>query len=227
MTEIAQTAAPGITTPHAAAPDKDGAAAATAASDFKTFLTLLTTQLKNQDPMAPLDSTQFVEQLASFSAVEQQIETNTLLRKLVGDATGGDPNAAAHWIGREIEAPLEAAPFAGAPLRFRIAPEASSEVVVRDAQGKAVHREKVQPGAAEFVWSGAGQDGLPAAPGLYSVRVETPRPDGAPISVPAHAVAEVVEARLVDGEWRLVLDSGATVAIEKVAGVRAKANAAA
>ena len=53
--------------------------AAAAAADFETFLSLLTTQLRNQDPLKPLDSTEFVAQLASFSAVEQQINTNAKL----------------------------------------------------------------------------------------------------------------------------------------------------
>jgi flagellar basal-body rod modification protein FlgD len=52
-------------------------------ADFQTFLTLLTTQLKNQNPLEPLDSTQFVAQLASFSSVEQQVKTNDRLADIL------------------------------------------------------------------------------------------------------------------------------------------------
>lgn len=52
------------------------------AEEFETFLTLLTAQIKNQDPLAPLDSTQFVEQLATFSALELQVETNQKLDQI-------------------------------------------------------------------------------------------------------------------------------------------------
>ena len=52
-------------------------------SNFSTFLTLLTTQLKNQDPTAPMDSNQFTQQLVQFSQVEQQIDTNTNLKTLI------------------------------------------------------------------------------------------------------------------------------------------------
>jgi len=52
-------------------------------SEFNQFLELLTTQVQNQDPFQPLDSTQFVEQLATFSALEQQVQSNDLLKKIL------------------------------------------------------------------------------------------------------------------------------------------------
>ena len=54
------------------------------AEEFNTFLTLLTAQIKNQDPLAPLDSTQFVEQLATFSSLELQAKGNQTLEEIVG-----------------------------------------------------------------------------------------------------------------------------------------------
>ena len=59
-------------------------------SNFDTFLTLLTTQLKNQDPTAPMDSNQFTQQLVEFSQVEQQINTNTNLKTLI--TQGAEPD---------------------------------------------------------------------------------------------------------------------------------------
>jgi flagellar basal-body rod modification protein FlgD len=59
-----------------------GQARSAFSEDFDTFLTLLTAQVENQDPLAPLDSTQFVEQLATFSALEQQVTTNDHLEKI-------------------------------------------------------------------------------------------------------------------------------------------------
>lgn len=55
--------------------------------DYESFLKLLIAQLKNQDPTKPMDSTQFVSQLASFSAVEQQVATNTRLDQLLASAS--------------------------------------------------------------------------------------------------------------------------------------------
>jgi flagellar hook assembly protein FlgD len=54
----------------------------TTGADFSTFLTLLTAQIKNQDPLAPLDSTQFVEQLATFSNLELQAKGNQSLERI-------------------------------------------------------------------------------------------------------------------------------------------------
>ncbi|GMG83637.1 hypothetical protein LNKW23_28500 [Paralimibaculum aggregatum] len=75
--------------------------AATASADFTSFLNLLTAQLRNQDPLQPLDSTQFVAQLASFSTVEQLIGTNRRLDEITDQ---GDAQAAAvyaGWIGQQ------------------------------------------------------------------------------------------------------------------------------
>ncbi|MEO1532985.1 MAG: flagellar hook capping FlgD N-terminal domain-containing protein, partial [Pseudomonadota bacterium] len=76
----------------------------TAASDFESFLTLLTAQLQNQDPLQPIDSTEFVAQLASFSTVEQLIGTNERLDALTQDVAAGDLAALAGWIGQEASA---------------------------------------------------------------------------------------------------------------------------
>jgi len=59
------------------------------AENFDTFLSLLTTQLKNQDPLSPLDSNQFTQQIVQMTGVEQQLQTNDLLKKLVGNTASG------------------------------------------------------------------------------------------------------------------------------------------
>src|SRR5262245_48791469 len=72
--------------------------------DFNNFLTLLTTQLKNQDPLSPMDSTEFTQQLVAFTGVEQQINTNTKLDQLIKLDKAGLMTSAASYIGTEIEA---------------------------------------------------------------------------------------------------------------------------
>ena len=71
-------------------------------NDFETFLTLLTAQMRNQDPLKPMDSTAFVAQLASFSTVEQQIETNAKLDKILDTFNASPSTQLAEWIGKEI-----------------------------------------------------------------------------------------------------------------------------
>ncbi len=76
---------------------------ASLASNSQTFLTLLTTQLKNQDPLSPLDTNQFTSQLTQMSGVEQQLLGNQLLQTLVTQQTG--VGAAANLIGATVTAP--------------------------------------------------------------------------------------------------------------------------
>src|SRR6478736_8350029 len=71
-------------------------------SNFSTFLTLLTTQLKNQDPTSPMDSNAFTQQLVMYSQVEQQIDTNTNLKTLIGQNTTNAGAMAAAYLGKKV-----------------------------------------------------------------------------------------------------------------------------
>src|ERR1700749_3681363 len=73
--------------------------------NFSTFLTLLTTQLKNQDPTAPMDSNQFTQQLVEYSQVEQQIDTNTNLQTLISQGTSQNASYATSYLGKTVTVP--------------------------------------------------------------------------------------------------------------------------
>ncbi|MBI1366971.1 MAG: hypothetical protein GC153_13570 [Alphaproteobacteria bacterium] len=200
------------------------AKAAAAASNFESFLQLLTAQLRNQDPLSPLDSTQFVQQLASFSSVEQQIETNKLLRQIVGGDTQSTLDGATQWIGKEVEAPVSDVQFAGQPMRFRINPSdkgTASEVIVKDAGGNIVYSESLTPGQTEFTWDGSLLSGGTAANGGYTIDAQYTQGGAVTDTEPMTAVAHVTEARLVNGAVNLVLDNGGTVDPSTVTAVRA------
>src|ERR1700759_4600158 len=70
--------------------------------NFSTFLTLLTTQLKNQDPTSPMDSNAFTQQLVMYSQVEQQIDTNTNLKTLISQGTTSASAMAATYLGKNV-----------------------------------------------------------------------------------------------------------------------------
>ncbi|MFN7129895.1 MAG: flagellar hook assembly protein FlgD, partial [Brevundimonas sp.] len=74
------------------------------ASNFETFLTLLTTQMKNQDPLSPLDSNEFTAQLTQMAGVEQQLLTNDLLTSLVAAQSAGGLDNASNYIGKQVTA---------------------------------------------------------------------------------------------------------------------------
>ena len=81
-------------------------ATASAALDtnFNTFLTLLTTQLRHQDPLNPLESNEFTQQLVQFSGVEQSIQTNRQLESLLAVASATSSSQAVSYIGKEVDA---------------------------------------------------------------------------------------------------------------------------
>src|SRR5262249_25107311 len=92
------------TTPSTTATGNSTDALNKLSSDFNNFLTLLTTQLKNQDPLAPMDSTQFTQQLVAFTGVEQQINSNKKLDQLIALNQGDQMTSAVNFIGTQVEA---------------------------------------------------------------------------------------------------------------------------
>src|SRR5579871_3563090 len=91
------------------------------ADNFQTFLTLLTTQLKNQDPLSPLDTNQFTQQLTQMTGVEQQLLSNQLLQQLVNQNQGGGLTAAVGLIGKTVTADGSVAPLQNAQATWHFA----------------------------------------------------------------------------------------------------------
>ena len=137
----------------------------TAAADFDSFLTLLTAQLRNQDPLSPLDSTEFIAQLASFSSVEQQIGTNDRLDILTQQSFGGDVAAFANWIGNGVVMSDGSFRSIGNPVEFDV-PEFGTaervEVVVKDVSGGELAGFTVaELDNGKAVWDGKDNSGRP------------------------------------------------------------------
>lgn len=118
------------------------------ASNFETFLALLTTQLKNQDPLAPLDSNEFTAQLTQMAGVEQQLLTNTLLKNLVTAQTGDGLTQAAAYIGKDATAIWSTTRFDDGAAKW------SYEL----GQGATNVTLQVVNAAGQTVWSGPAPD---------------------------------------------------------------------
>lgn len=140
-------------------------AAATASADFTSFLNLLTAQLRNQDPLQPLDSTEFVAQLASFSTVEQLIGTNERLDRLAGQAETEAAGIYATWIGNSASLTDGSFVAAGEPVSFGFTAEPGADsavAAVRRADGLAVATIPVDPRIdGEAIWDGTDDAGAP------------------------------------------------------------------
>ena len=192
-------------------------------SDFSDFLTLLTAQLKNQDPLAPLDSTQFVEQLASFSAVEQQVGTNEKLSRLVAQGNAEEIGQLGGWIGQTVDAQsgVYALTSDGLSVDVPSQPDAISvEAIILDSDGDTVTRVPVDDPSVPFVWSGEKVNGQQAAPGNYGVAFAYEFDDRSPTRIEASASGRVTEARIDDDGPLLILDSGALIRPGDVAALR-------
>lgn len=192
------------------------------ASDFDTFLKMLTVQMRNQDPLNPIDSADYAVQLATFSGVEQQIRTNQTMDKLLARFDLVGMAQMAGWVGNEARVAAPVA-FAGEPVAIEVAPEALADravLAVSDAQGRLVAREELGPGAGTRLWQGRDATGAVLPMGRYTLEVESWQGGtrlGA--STPQH-YARIDEVQSDAGTLRLVLAGGATVAADSVTALR-------
>ena len=205
----------------AAAPRDEAEGKGALSSDFETFLKMLTAQLKNQDPLNPLESNDFAVQLATFSGVEQQVLTNELLTELTAGGAGGASHAG--WIGLDALSP-GAARFDGAPIALAFEPPEDAAVatlVATDASGREVGREPIDPSGGRASWAGTDASGTPLPPGAYAFSLRVLGPDGVEEAVPVLTYARVMEVRPSPEGTRLVLEGGAEVTADEVQALRA------
>lgn len=198
-------------------------------SGFDEFLTLLTVQLRNQDPLNPMDSTQFVEQLATFTSVEQQIGTNDRLDKLIETEASVQLAELAGWIGREVQAFGVGFNFEGDELKIDMPGDETAtraSVVIRDQDNREVATLTADPLGGEVVWDGKTKSGGQAASGVYNVEfVYGYGAVGDPLApeartVPAEAFGRVREARLDADGGVLILESGQELSPSAITAVK-------
>jgi len=198
------------------------------AGDFDTFLTLLTTQLSNQDPLSPMDSNQFTEQLVQFASVEQSVATNTKLDAILDLIDADKMGAGTGYLGREVEADvstlrLGASGTAGFAMSVE---ETPSEVTaaVKNAGGETVATlaPPAQAGRQTVVWDGRTDEGLRAPAGTYTVDVTAADADGGPLAVSTR-LAGTVGAVENEGDTLFLDVDGHRVALGDITAVRTPA----
>ncbi|QBY01917.1 flagellar basal body rod modification protein [Rhodophyticola sp. CCM32] len=191
-------------------------------SDFQTFLTMLTTQMQNQDPLNPIESTDFATQLATFSGVEQQIRTNDLLTSLQSSQDLMNMGQLSGWVGMEARAEMPAT-FTGTPINLVITPDDRADrmaLVVRDANGAEIQRLTFAPGDDTITWAGVDADGNPMPQGIYSFTAEAYADDILIEEQPVQVYADVEEALIRDGETWLIMAGGVNIRADQVQGIR-------
>ena len=145
--------------------------------DFDQFLRLLTTQLQNQDPLSPLDSNEFTNQLVQFSSVEQSIKTNEHLESLLATQTLNLTALGLSFIGKDVEIPgniFKTDGTKGADLAYETPEGATNGTIsILNEDGTVVYTSPpdLSPGRHEFVWDGKDENGNIVPAGNYEIRI--------------------------------------------------------
>lgn len=149
--------------------------AASLASNYTNFITLLTTQLQNQDPLNPMDSSQFTSQLVAFSSVEQQIDTNQKLDDMLALQSNTAAQVGLSYIGKDISYDSSEMNWDGktpVTITYALASAASSATLnISDADGNIIKSQTVSgaTGQQTVTWDGTNTDGTTMAAGTYSL----------------------------------------------------------
>ena len=175
------------TTPSTTSATASSTGLGSIAGNFDTFLTLLTTQLQHQDPLSPLDTNQFTQQLVQFASVEQQINMNTSLGTLISLQQTQQATAALNFIGATVVVGGNTAQLANgqATWNYAVGSPATATINVSNASGQVVYSttQAVQPGTQTFVWNGKGSAGSMMPAGAYTVSISATGANGQSVPV--------------------------------------------
>jgi len=193
----------------------------TLSSNYEMFMTLLVTQMQNQDPLNPTDTSTFTQQLVQYSQVEQQIKTNSYLEDLKALSTTQNATNLVSYIGKTVSIDGTSSWFDGsssATWNFSSSAKSSDAVVtVKNADGDTVYTKSVAltKGDNTFTWDGTTSSGGTAASGTYSISIAGTDSSGNDVTI-TKDVSGVVTAVDFSGTTPLLTVDGQTVSAWKV-----------
>jgi len=172
----------------------------TIAGNFQTFLSLLTTQLKNQNPLDPLDTNQFTAQLVQFSQVEQQLKSNDQLTTLVSLQKTAQATQALNFVGETVavDGDTTALKNGSATWRLTAAKPATATINVISSTGETVYTttRALTAGNQAFTWDGKDSSGTQRPDGNYKISITAKDASGQTVAVPTEIQATVDSADL-------------------------------
>lgn len=181
-----------------------------------SFLTMMVAQLKNQDPLNPLEGTDFTAQLAQFSGLEQQINMNTNLEAILGSLNASsDSSNIFDYIGKDIVSDGNPVNVLGGDVvsggHFELEEPALLSIIVYDESGKAVRQmtsgnEQISAGSYNIEWDGKDNDGYNVLDGEYTYNVIARTGDGGYADVSTTSSGLVSGITSVYGKTYLVVD---------------------
>jgi flagellar basal-body rod modification protein FlgD len=199
------------TTPSSVTGTAGGNAMAKLSSNFDTFLTLLTTQLKNQDPTSPMDSNQFTQQLVQFSQVEQQIQTNTNLSSLLSQGSAMTAAYATSYLGKTVSVTNGQASLQAGAANWTYtlgAAAAEANVTITNENGRVVYTGPLadrSAGTHAFAWNGKDNNGNAQADGAYKLTVTARTSDGSTVTSAVASAGIVSQIDMTGGVPQFVI----------------------
>jgi len=178
--------------------------------NFSTFLTLLTTQLKNQDPTSPMDSNQFTQQLVMYSQVEQQIQSNDNLKTLISQGTTSASSMATTYLGKKVSVTNGEASLSGGVATWTYslnATAATNQLTVSNASGKIVYAGKGETtaGTHTLAWDGKDSNGNALPDGPYKLTVTAADANKTAITASVASAGVVGQIDMTSGTPMLVV----------------------
>ena len=165
------------------------------ASNFTTFLQLLTTQLKNQNPLDPLDTNQFTQQLVQFAQVEQQMKSNDQLSTLVSLDKSAAATTALAYVGSTVVVDGSTSKLSGgsSTWSFNVAKPATATITIKDDSGQTCYSGTVavNPGNQPYKWDGKGNDGKQWPDGNYTITATAVDASKQPVAISTEVQAVV------------------------------------
>lgn len=195
----------------------------TLVGNYEMFLELLTIQIKNQNPLEPMDANQFTEQLTQYSSVEQQIKTNENLEKMLQNISSSNMGAIVSYIGKEVEASGDTTVLRNGSATWSYESDrlANANFTVRNAAGAVVYtqQQQISSGSGVFTWDGSTLGGGTAPDGEYTISIAASDSEGAAASISTGIRGVVDEVDMSGSEASLKIGN-VSVPIGSVTSIR-------
>ncbi|MDB5503148.1 MAG: flagellar biosynthesis protein FlgD [Tardiphaga sp.] len=209
----------GTVTNTSTSTDTSSTASTGIADNFQTFLTLLTTQLQNQNPLDPLDTNQFTQQLVQFAGVEQQLKSNDQLKTLVALQKSAAATEALVYVGNTVAVDGSTTKFdTSATWNLSAAKDTTSSTVsITNAAGNTVYSGNfaLKSGGSSFVWDGKGNDGTQYPPGTYKLTATGKDQNGQTVAISTE-VQGMVDSADLSASPALLSIGGANYTVDQV-----------
>jgi flagellar basal-body rod modification protein FlgD len=190
--------------------------------NYELFLTILTTQLKNQNPLDPTDTDEMTSQLISYAQVEQQILSNSYLENLVLSTNNESASVALSMVGMEVTYVADDLSYtSGSSLSWSFdvpSDTASLTAQVLNEDGDVVYSKSLSTteGSQTFTWDGTLTNGSSASDGTYSLQLVATDSSGDDVDISPDTTSVVTEVDWSDGSAQLIMKNGATVSLSSV-----------